>query len=552
MDPPTTDAISQKPTAIPRLNKRSSVDSALSCNNDDSQAETPLSRSSSDPNQHPGKSSDKTKNIGKFTLKDKAVGCKNDDANIACGHNNETDDEINSTIFTGKHDESTSKNEEVKLDKDRQDNNESVSMFVNENAISLNTTCTSLDSTEDSSLNSDRTVIPSFQENSCQTIPPPPPQPPQNISDEKQVLKKKLRETSLKESYLQQTELSRTRSRWNAINPLYKNIALRRDSKFRARLISDINVSNLTKKDESSDIDTDDEACFESPADIDTDDEACFESPAQTNLGLYKLYKSLSKNKEKDEDPNQGLDKKRESLVNAFLEVFENDSHIIQKLKNNSVVKNSSDQFKKLKRDNKKDFKVDFSTIQEHINMEINKAKVVQDIYKNDDVLSILTQSSNENWSRPCTPRRDDNSKVSPLKSGSCGCEMKHLQYNDLQKSITDIRNGMKLILANFSPTANEDIALELTRLRSLYNECLTHQRKVMAQNRKLQADVNNLCFTIYKIMDKQKSGSIFKSRSSGSIFKYLVLPLLGVLTYFVVTHYDIREKIPVSYYEYE
>ncbi|KAK9732046.1 hypothetical protein QE152_g13127 [Popillia japonica] len=127
--------------------------------------------------------------------------------------------------------------------------------------------------------------------------------------------------------------------------------------------ISDINVSNLTKKDESFD--------------IDTDDEACFESPAQTNLGLYKLYKSLSKNKDKDENPNQVVDEKRESLVKGFLEVFENDSHIIQKLKNNSVVKNSSDQFKKSKRENKKDFKVDFSTIQEYVNMEINKAKVV-------------------------------------------------------------------------------------------------------------------------------------------------------------------------------
>ncbi|KAK9731998.1 hypothetical protein QE152_g13136 [Popillia japonica] len=255
----------------------------------------------------------------------------------------------------------------------------------------------SLDSTEDSSLNSDRSAILSFQENSCQTIPPPPPQPPQNISEEKQILKKKLRKTSLKESYLQQTELK-------------ENIALKRDRKFRARLRSDINVSNLTKKDKSSD--------------IDTDDEACFEFPAQINLGLYKLYKSLSKNKEKDEDPNQALDKKRESLVEAFLEVFENDSYIIQKLKNNSVAKNSSDQFKKFKRENMKDFKVDFSTIQEHINMEINKPKVVQDIYKNDDILSILTQSSNENWSRPCTPGRDDNSKVSPLKSGSCGCEI--------------------------------------------------------------------------------------------------------------------------------
>ncbi|GJQ81791.1 hypothetical protein Trydic_g334 [Trypoxylus dichotomus] len=562
MDSPIIETPLRRPTAIPRLNKKSSFDSGLTCSGDIHQEENALSRCSSDPNQHPGRCSDKTKKLGKFTMKETVNVSKSDEVTIPA--NSETDDEINSTIFSGRIEEKNGRSDVLQESHPVRNGLESNGVdSVEDDAITVmegmkfspqyNKTDVSLDSTGQSSASTNRTLTPAFIESSCQTVPPLQLQNLQNTAAGEQMLRNRLAaralnvqtqknpKQSLKEAYLKQMEFSKVdqnqtfnQCKWNAINPLYKNVTLKENildnsSKLTARLVSDIDVENLTKKEDSSEIESDDE---ESTA-----------HASQTNTGLYKLYKALAKSKEKEAILNQTLENKRESLVNAFLEVFGNDSHIIQKLRNNTFAKND-DRFRRLKSDcqQQQEMKNDIPTIQEHPS-EFNNSKLIRDIYRNADVYSVMSQTSNEAWSCPCTPKRFAGSKSSRTRSNAsmkgCGCEMNHLQLNDVQKSITDIRNGMKMMLCSLSPTSNEEIAFELTRLRTLYNECLTYQRKLIMQNKRLQNDMQGLCSTVRKALDKKKSSSSLKY--------FFMLPILGIIGYFIAAHFDICKKIPFT-----
>lgn len=531
MDSPMVDAgvNTRRPTAIPRLNKKSSFESALRCSNVQTPDENPLNRCASDPNQHTNRS-DKGKKLGKFTINDS----KKDDGDTA--GNSETDDEINSIIFNGKAEEKMAEHDVKREDGDIAGKNRTIIKNIN------------------SHRSSNGTITPGYTESACQTVVPPL-QIPTLQSDDEHTLRTRLssrvslntRQTqkspnnSLKEAYLRQLEsrnprINRTfdQCTWNAINPLYKNLALSEGivegCKFNTNLINDTSIEAPVLKEESSDIDSDDETIFKSNS---------TKPEPEANAGLYKLYKMLAKNKEDEAILKQSYENKRETLVNAFLEVFGNDSHIIQKLRNNTLIKNE-DLLKKLQGDSQVKISSQnrgISTIPEFV-----PSKFIQDIYKNDDVFSTVTQSTNDIWSCHSSPKRRPASKASRPKSNvslrSCGCEIKHLQLNEVQKSITDIHKGMKFMLANLSPTSNEELALELAKLRVLYTETLSYHKKLLLQNRKLQTDMHKLCQSVNKMMEGRKSG--------GFILKLLMLPILGAITYFVVTHFDLCKKFPV------
>lgn len=511
MDIQTQEMSTRKPTAIPRLKKKSSFDSAFSGCVNDHQQENTLNRCSSDPNHNSNKP-DKNKQLFKFTLKEKLLNCvKNDDGTTP--NNNDTDDEINSAIFSGR-----SEDKQVKNEKEHEETIDESFLLHKQNQTTNNSTST---------MTSTGTLVQTQIECSCQTLTP---NSGQNIKiNEDQVNSENQPSFNqfLKEAYIKQIGKNAGRhnqildqSCWNIMNPLYKNVGLSEDSKLKANLVSDVNVDKLSNHKEES-------------SDFETEEETLVKDLPQVNTKLYQLYKSLTAQKS---NTNETTYNRQDSLVKAFLQMFDEDSALVQKLRKDSKMDNRIKKFKgrlQRKDQNKQN------------NLQNCKSKLIQDIYKNDDVFSSITHSSVDNWSSyQCTPKRCISKQSCRRRSNvsvkGCGCEIRHLQLNDVQNSITDIQKGMKMMLANYSPTTNEEIALELVRMRIICDECIAYHRKAVMQNKKLQNEVQSLCETISKLMEGKKSRWYLK---------LLTLPLLGAAAYYVVKNFELfvqNPKIPV------